>query len=427
MINNFPLALHNDLLIHSAYQFPNTFAIRRRDQQGYYQLVSNVTTNSFNPVTNGKYVLAWNEGNIIWELKDNSLLDSGTIADTISSAKIFEDDTIVVLDSDANLVSYQLVNGTWSIVQVSDYPNVDPLPLTFPPTINLAAPFHGNYFIAFSQYLSNIRILERQADLSWQLIETIAWTNFSTNAVGVYNGNDTVAVGYSLADAPAGTGYLVIFTKVNGDWQQRNYQGADLGIDPLGSFGTSVAFSDQNTLWISAPTNGQSTDSSRSGKIYMLTRTSSGVWEPMSEFNSNDNVKFGMGVNFVDDYLVTIGCNNQSAECNLYSVPLCILEPVNITCHDQQAKSCVDVDPNSLFTIDNSNCESVPITVSHVTVDTDKGVTVEFTFSRSGYNTTCMSVVSCTRPPSANTPRTSNASLIAGSLTLIALLVAMVF
>jgi hypothetical protein len=114
--------------------------------------------------------------------------------------------------------------------------------------------------------------------------------------------------------------------------------------------------------------------------------------------------------------------------CTFFTVPLCVLKPINVTCLTVQAETCT-FDPADLTTYminDPEKCGPVNVTVGDGTFKNSNSYEIDYSFDRLLASTvSCTAEISCTSasnptaaPVSTNAPtkKTSDTSAIYGGI-----------
>ncbi len=267
----------------------------------------------------------------------------------------------------------------------------------------------GKFVITYNA--SSVNIFEFVASgPTFKLIETIE-ADTATYQIALYNGVDTMVL-TSLADLNFQEiyGYLKFYQKVNGVWTSgQQITAASLGLRTVALMGQTGKFIDANTLVVSAPADNSGTvpkdASGPAGKVVVITRNDTGVWQQSYQLNATEQVFFGLNVAINDQReLVVPGLTFGSVnEGYLYSS--CLTTAINVTCKDIQLDDCTTIPTDTLYTVNNPQCGTV--TAHPTEIQEQNNVIVAFKFDKFGLTATCNSTVTCSATPPGALPAAS--------------------
>lgn len=396
-------------------------AVRRRNAEGIYELVASV--NSSTPTsmgTNGKWIYYYDQTTTtLFSIDSNNAVSTPSSIPTVAGF-LLSNDTFVGFDSVSNgtikTYQYDSSGNSWQSV-----PGADLVVPTKPVVYGDIMSYHvsdTHLTVADNSNPQNvsINIFARQADMSWNLTDSFPVNSTDSIPHVVFNGVDTVVYTLPAVTSSNVYGIIFIYTKINGEWTQQKFDGADLQYKYMGYIGVGVAFFDANTLFITAGFDGIDSSSSSyvGGKVLMLKRDESGAWTPTLDFSAANTALtsiyysyysyrlFGVGVS-VNDYDIIFSSLDVSASpigLRYYSVPICIAQPLKATCNNIQVSDCSrEIDVADLYTLDN-RCGVTPSIRGFSVVDNE--VRTHISFSRIyGSDVSCNATVTCPAPPVA--------------------------
>jgi hypothetical protein len=423
------IAAKKDLLVHLDTRVPDdspvtkrgisyteAMIVRRRNAEGAYEPVAQFfDATSPTASTNGKWIAVVGEGVVLFTIDQNNTLSEASYVE-VSGGYLLSDDSFVGCDrfEDGQYVirtyQHEASNNTWLNVPGTE--------------LNISAQVYAEGDIASfrvsdthlvlvdeSDNASTVHIYARQADLSWNLTESVSINNTLGFRSVNYNGVDTVVITLiqSINAGVTNIGIVFTYTKVNGNWIEQTISPDALGYRPISIFGASVLFVDANTLLLSAGLEGITSDalSQSGGKVLLLTRNEQGTWVPSLDVVANSGI-FGLGVGMNDYDIIfgaALGVQVGNPSISFYTAPRCFAQPINITCHDQQANDCSQAfDPQSLYTVNNAQCGNVEATLSGISL-VNNAVQTQFSFSKGfGPAVQCSAKVTCPASPNAQSP-----------------------
>lgn len=265
---------------------------------------------------------------------------------------------------------------------------------------------------------TTVHIYARQADLTWNFIESVAVnSSLGTKSIN-FNGVDTLVLTHISPDLSILTenlGTVFTYTKINDKWVEQTITPDSLGYRPLSLFGASVLFVDTTSVLLSAGLEGFDfySQEQNGGKVLLLNRNAQGTWVPSLDLVAKNKI-FGLGVG-MNDYDIIFGAAEQAfsatAIISFYAAPRCFAQPINVTCNDQQANDCSQaIDTQSLYTINNPQCGAIETTLSINLVN--NAVQTQFSFNKGfGPVVQCNAKVTCPTTPSA-TNNISSAGIV---------------
>jgi hypothetical protein len=428
-----PVATYEDVIIHCVVDESKSpsarLHLRRRDANGEYQLLDDVdNTWGRYPVTNGQWI-AFVKGNLAFgRIIDYKIVNLTSYPISALTGAFFPDGTFVLVSVESQTKrletwEYSEENDTWSRIAetITTYqPASDDNPNSI---------FYGNFYL--SHNYSAIIIQERQPDRSWKIVEEIMNTPPSLDSAGsvVYNGLDTV-VAVRMSDNK-----ILIWVKDNGEWTTQELTWGDLGFGAIAGYaGRALALMDQNSVLVGVPwTVTAENFEFPIGKVFILTRQSSGVWAPSFYFYTTVNLVLGNGLGFNDYDIITGGLDalNNKREGRFFAVPRCFNTPINITCNDLAVDEC-NVDPSTLYTINDPECAPVNAKLESIAAPSSHELLLDYSFTRLNVNATCAVKVTCLAPPTTvqpvsfpiapTTSKTSSVARTIAALTTVVLL-----
>ncbi len=267
----------------------------------------------------------------------------------------------------------------------------------------------------------SVKIYQRQPDKSWSLTDTIPVVNINVDSwlVSVhYNQVDTVVFVVMTTGADNSEGIVYIYTKKNDVWNEQMFYATNVGYNPVGNLGASVAFIDANTLLLSAGTESYISRAPMNiGKVLMLTRNDGGDWTPHLDIVGNGADIFGLSI-AVNDYDLIVheySLVTKSGRFRVYTAPLCFARPFNVTCKNEQFNDCSSLANTDLYTINSSpRCGTITPFFNGLSVLNSK-VEAQFTFTRFGEDFSCNATLTCgaaSTPIRAPAKSTSSASIV---------------
>lgn len=425
---NIGLTTYKDLMIYLDMSAPSapTMSVRRRNAEGAYLHVANITAEIPSPYsnTNGKWIailpfLNSGGGATLVTIDDNNnISNSSFIAGTVGGF-LLSDDTFVGFDPQAlddgnytiRTYQYESSDNTWNEIAGTQLLVTSQVSWQGDYSSYRATDTHLTVAVTDS-YSGNITVMiyERQANKSWTFMDSLPVNSSFGQPAGVnFNGMDTVIVTYPMfvvqADSTYGVAFL--YTKNNGVWSEEPLRVLDLGYRPVGLLGTTTIFIDANTLLVSVALDGYGGGGGalgNAGKILMLTRNSTGNWQPSLDLVGGSGL-FGLGLSVSDRDVIVASLTSYNGNgyfFDLYSGPLCFTEPINVTCHEEQVNECSQVLFSELYTVNNPQCGAVSATMDSFSLVNNQAVQVQYSFSKGfGPSVTCNATVTCPAPPVA--------------------------
>ncbi len=420
-------AAGKDLLIYTVYDSSTIAAIHRRNTNGTYELVANITGADFSTIsTNGNWIALGRNvglGTDFFSIDTNNNVSYSSFVGT-NGGFLLSDDTFVGYyplsphqDGNYNIHTYryEASNNSWVVIPELDVSVSTPVLTDAASSTYRATDSHLIIADYSDQSSITVDIYERLPNRSWSLTDSVPVNStFGWGSV-TYNGVDTFT--YFVLDSADGTslGTVFIYTKINGEWTYQLVTGTSVGYRPLAAFGTTIVFLDSNNMLLTAYWEGQSTPAIPTGdvgKVLLMTRnSSSGLWEPAADLLGPNWWGTSVIVNDYDVIVPSIVASNnpqQPANITFFVLPPCFTQPINVTCHDVEVTDCSLVDVSSLYTIDNPQCGNVTVESSLVVERADQ-VTVQFSFTRAAPSVYCNATVTCPLPPDTQVPADTQA------------------
>ncbi len=345
---------------------------------------------SFAVTTNGDWFGSiFKDGIELFRVDKNGQVHDSSIIDTTTAyfmAKLHEDGSLMVAFADY-ILTYEYVNSQWVVTQNSSFPGAEFFVYSI-----FSAGVQDNALILFNNKQNpdnatyNIYIITRQADKSWKIIETVAVNDsFISQARAFYwDGANTLICTILMTAQGPPFGAVVVFNKVNGEWQLSQWFSAtSVGVTAIGYFGLGPLVAlDNNNVLVPAPGDGVSSGlilQPNTGSVYLMQRNQQNEWSFIAKFKSSSAV-FSAGLSKNDKDVLILGCAvNDTFLCSLYTVPACVIEPIDFTCPQQRDSCSTDLD--NLVTVNNPSCGQVATSYSHITTNKN-GITVDVTLSR---------------------------------------------
>jgi hypothetical protein len=433
-----PMATNKDLLAYLDVSSGSAvMAIRRRDSEGQYQHVANITeVSSLFFATNGKWIMSAGSPSVLFSIDANNKLSNASFIAATVGGFLLSDDTFVGYDpvsenGDGNYTfrsfEYNAANNNWTEIAGTK--------LVVPTSVM----FNGDYstyrvsdtHLVFLDILTpdnfTAQIYKRQANKSWSFFDSVPVNSSSTGSVN-FNGVDTLVYSLPMNTEDGVAGIVFIHTKINGQWIRQKFNGANLGYRPLGIIGYTTIFANPNTLFVSAGAEGY-TGSISGGKVLMLTRNAEGLWEPSIDLIGNGGlVGLGFGINDYDIVAGSVTSTDLGISIRFLSGPLCFTQPINVTCSNQQVNDCSDVEITELYTVNNPQCGAITANLNGFSLVNNQAISAEFTFTRGyGADFSCNATVTCPAPPVAANNNVNSAIVLQLSLASLLVSAAVLF
>ncbi len=415
-----------------------------RESNGLYYKVSNGTIATDPQITlnNGAWMGGFGSSGVtLFKLDANDNVINQTDFPISEAPALLSDNTLVYYNSTSAWFSSFVANNTdltWAERPGFAAENI---------TLN-AYPFNSyviddNYIIWINASFYTF-VYSRQQDGSWTQTDGFAFTSpvDSTSPFNMYfNGADTLIFSYPTTTFPASTsiGGLVLVTKVNNVWQTQVITADQIGLSVAANLGyRSFAALNKDTLAFGAPDQGLAKKRGNVvvpipvGNVIIIQRRNN-TWVPTAKLYAKENGVFGTSIGISDNQIVVSFWNSLPSSYNFqfYTVPLCVVQPINVTCVDQQVSTCqVDVSSTNVYSI-NDQCDGFNTEASITDINVkDYALSVTFEFNRAvSPSATCTSTLTCPRPPTTTTTPTttptkavSSASVVSAVGTLVMLL-----
>eukprot|EP00029_Vermamoeba_vermiformis_P008507 TRINITY_DN4003_c0_g1_i1.p1 TRINITY_DN4003_c0_g1~~TRINITY_DN4003_c0_g1_i1.p1 ORF type:complete len:497 (+),score=25.37 TRINITY_DN4003_c0_g1_i1:1131-2621(+) len=400
----------------------DTFQIRRRDANGNYLFTKNATIPGISPITNGRYfgAISFAGSLSIGKFIDDQVADPVTFSEYyVQGAKLFDDDTLVIFDlNSVSLITLTFNSTDWDIVHQQTLVNgTQAFGWFVDATIYPALTFQGNWFFARSTITDENRdgyfyIYERQADLSWTIKTTLqdSIIRMYSISLAAYNGFDTIVLADRSRKEDTGEyGELSLFQRNQaGEWTlQQVITPSSIGFLYPAYLGVSVAFTNENTLLVSAPQEDAGPLKPQVGRIGIFSRNStSDQWDLTKVLVSKlEDGLLGSGFGINTRELVTFGFSPPNTDGRLYVIPRCFWEPFNVTCLTVDLDNCTEIPLDDLYAFDvrcRSQLSATIIGAGSVKDD----ISFKFAFTQYGETTSCTSSVHC--PMTQTTSNTSS-------------------
>ncbi len=412
----------------------NEARILKRDSSGNYNLFATkqLQNTSLVATTNGEWFGAiYSEGIELFRVDQNGQVHDYSILETNTekfSAKLQDDGSLMVAFTDY-ILTYEFVNSQWVVTQNSSFPGASFFLSSF-----VSAAIPNNAFITLSTKQNsdnvtyNIYIVARQADKSWKIVESIAvnQTLLTTGQSYFWDGKDTFICTVASFGGGIPYGSVFVFNKNNGQWEISQYfSAAEVGVAGSGFFGVGplVALDDNHVL-VPAPADKLTSEDfpPGTGSVHLMQRNQQNEWSFVAKFNSNMSM-FGAGLAKNDHDALVFGCTPDfsnarlSFNCSLFTIPTCIVEPIEFTCNQKQDSCSTDFD--NLVVVNNPSCGQVSTSIDRVSGD-KSGIVVDITLSRPLVaDAKCSVTLTCPELTSV-----SSGHVLIGSMALIAGLIA---
>jgi hypothetical protein len=334
-----PLATNKDLLVYLDLSSGSAvMAIRRRDSEGQYQHVANFTeVSSLFFATNGKWIATAGSPSVLFSIDANNKLSNASFIAT-SGGFLLSDDTFVGFDpvsenDDGNYTfrsfEYDAENKNWTEIAGTEL------------VVTTSVMFNGDYstyrvsdtHLVFLDVLTpdnfTAQIYKRQANKSWSFFDSVPVNSSSPGSVN-FNGVDTLVYSRPLDTEDGVAGIVFIHTKINGQWIQQKFNGANLGYKPMGIIGFTTIFANPNTLFVSAGAEGYGGSLLSGGKVLILTRNAEGLWEPSIDLiGSGGLVGLGFGINDYDIIAGSVASTELGLSIRFFAAPIsCFTQPL---------------------------------------------------------------------------------------------------
>lgn len=365
----------------------------------------------------------------LFSIDENDVLSTTSFVNNTFGGFLLSDDTFVGAFTNGNLrfrtYAYTASNNSWNSIPGTELSVATSAQWAGDISTYRASDSHL-VFIDFASADYHVALYARQADRSWSYVESITVNNTFDPKFGnvVYNDVDTLV--YSRPVQAVNTDFLgivFVYTKMNGNWVEQTFTVESVGYKAKGLLGAQVIFTDPNTLYISAGYENVdlaavTTTALIGGKILLLTRNTSGLWEPTVNLVGGDYGVFGLGFG-INDYDIIVPIITADAittpdgvsgnPITLYTAPRCFRDPIDVTCTDQQVNDCSKFSTDLLYTINNPHCGVVTASISSLSLINNQQMNAQFTFTRSFASPVyCNATVTCPAPPvtpnSAQTP-----------------------
>lgn len=188
----------------------------------------------------------------------------------------------------------------------------------------------------------------------------------TTYTTGIYNEVDTVVVmSTDIVSGDQNKGGIMFYQKViGGQWiLGKEFTAEDLGLRPASMLGKIGTFVYQNTVVISAVAENSAvltTQGGPAGKVIVMTRNGDGLWEQKFQLYAEEEVYLGYNT-FVNKFneIIVSGMKPDSLTGYVYSISMCVTDPINVTCHDVTLDNCTTLPLDTLYTVNNPRCGSV--------------------------------------------------------------------
>lgn len=420
---NVPVATKKDLLVYpvdSDLTSSAMMAIRRRNSEGDYVRVANFTESSkLTARTNGKWVVLFGGGsNTLFSVDATNKVSESSLIIT-NDGFILSDDTFVGHYSGPEsyfairTFEYNAANNNWTSIDAAELPVLT----------NVAGNADWRTYQVTDTHLSitdysnetdlHIKIYERMSDRSWNLIEDFS-IGVAPQGSPFYNGVDTVALSTPVLSVEGGSmGIVQLWVKSNGEWSRQDTLSIpSIGYQPTGSLGYKSVFLDPETLLVNAFFDGfgNGGSSRNAGRVLMLAKNSSGLWEPVADIDGPGVYGLGIGVN--DHDLIINSFDLPNGVTTFHYAAKCFYRPLNVTCNNQQVTDCNDLSAAELYTINNPECGVPDVNLLGASLINNQALQLQFSFVRPyGATVFCNATVTCPAPSVTPGPTKVSASV----------------
>lgn len=367
------------------------------------QIVASLNANT---VTNGEWFgFYFGTELTLFQLDDLNNLVNPTVLDYNSYYYVLlEDNSIVLYDTSKQAIRTLLLNGTgqWT-----------PLEEEIPASGVSSAPsfpsvWANNNTMVFYNVTGHVNIYSRANNGGWTFE-----SKFQSNGTGVfsllYNGVDALFFISPLGQWPGSTktGYIIIYTKIDGEWVQQVILADDLPVTQppfLGYYSYGMVRKD---LAVIAATYDGYAVSGEIGSLYFMQRLADNKWTAVAKASVDNVGLFGYKTWITSTHIIApftdTYTESEAGPSGFYAIPICIFEPINVTCNAVVTETCdISLLDSDAFTIhSNSLCGDVAAAVESIAF-ADYTFNVEFSFTKSLVaSTSCNANISCPAPPVA--------------------------
>jgi hypothetical protein len=404
------VATKKDLLVYQYFDHNanSVVGIRRRNDDGIYEHVADRYFSVLTPFisTNGKWIrVGSRDGDVALAAIDqanNMTKEYTVLADWTA---LLSDDSLIAVSMDRvndhfYIQTYQFnaVNDGWLPLESATLiVSIQPKVVSDSATVSVT----DSHLIitGINAGHSEVQIYERLGDLSWNLTDTVLVSNASNFDLVTYNNVDTFV--YTLLIPYVDyTGMVIFYTKIDDQWVEKTFTVASLGFRAQGLVGIQVVFLDPDNVLITAGLEGYVGDTlpDEAGKVVLISRNSSGEWEPAFDLDGFGVFGFGVGVNDNDIIIPSIIFHGELPNVTFNVLPLCYDQPLNATCRDQQAVDCSQVSLADIYTINNPCGSAINATLTSFTLLNNETAQVQFSVSRYFDENFCNVTVACLAP-----------------------------
>ncbi len=410
------MAAHGDLAISFDYVTNHTLVFKRLSDTGnYYIADSRALTGrgtylqQLTLSTNGNWIAAVSYPNAeLLQLSSNGSTTSQLYEIYVENATgwLFPDNTFVALWPDA-IRTYEFDGTKWNLTRTDvphRYTALVPRDMDLTQRLLKVGP---NFFSGFTS--NSTFVYERHANRTWSLLAEIPTENLSGSDLRfvLYNGLDTIITTCALTkfDGLSLEAARIYTKNANDEWimTQILYTN-ELHLSLVGFFPVAAEMITSDAFVLSAPFTNEIGGAPESGAIFWYERDDAGTWSytrRISTAQGPDTFYFGLALAQVDNTVLSYQCNNeQNFACYLARADGCLIEPTNVTCHDQVSNSCeADINIIDYYTINTlSKCGTVEAHIDSLQA-TPKGIQLELRFTREGArDVTCTATKLCDRP-----------------------------
>lgn len=382
-------------------------------------------------INNGKFfgALKYSEDLFLFTLDAQNQVANTTTwtIPSVDAVVLLPDDNLVYFQSESSNIGMTRYDGNqW----VDSNFSIETYLYNSGNSINMWA---DNNTLIFRNASAIVSIYTRANDGTWDFLENFE-ANLTEPANMVYNGVDTIFFVNTFGRYGSATtnGYIEIYTRQsNGQWTEQIIFGGDItdGFLTSGIGYYALSMIDKDTLAIGAPLEGLSGGGSKrgeppvtiidipAGSMRILRRQANNQWSLAAQAKLNRPGIFGAAALRTSTHLVTtygdgLLVNATGTPMMFYSYPLCVFQPVQVTCNNIDADTCqFNFTSTDGYTVTSGEeCGAYSVTMASVANMTSEYVVSYSFYKEFAGSSTCNATFTCPLPVAPVDPPASSSN-----------------